>query len=118
MRMQGTIRRAGVLIAGMLCIATAHAQHLDFNLVLGGFVGDGGSALEANLVGATDVVRDASGNLYVSQSAGNRIRKIAPDGTITTVVGGRYGFGGDGGPASQAKTDGPNGLAFDSAGTL
>ena len=49
----------------------------------------------------------------------NRVRKIDPEGIITTVAGtGARGFGGDGGPATAAKLDSPVGLAIDSANNL
>ena len=50
---------------------------------------------------------------------GHRVRKVTPDGTITTVAGtGGEGFSGDGGPAINAELNGPDGLAFDAAGNL
>jgi hypothetical protein len=63
---------------------------------------------------------DASGNLFVSEFNGNRIRKIdAETGIITTVAGnGVAGFSGDGGPAVNASLAGPIGLAIDSGGNL
>ena len=72
---------------------------------------------------------DAVGNLYVSDGApsaqsggligGCRIVRVSPAGVMTVVAGtGRCGFSGDGGPATAAQLDGPNGLAFDSAGNL
>ena len=44
---------------------------------------------------------DDKGNLYISDAENNRIRRLTPEGVITTVTGqGSYGFGGDGGPAA------------------
>jgi len=65
------------------------------------------------------IVGDAAGNIYFTDSGFNRVRKLTPDGLVTTVVGtGEQGFAGDGGLARLAKLDGPTGLAFDAAGNL
>jgi len=111
-------RIACATIVAMCMAGAANAQQLNFQLIGGGVVGDGGPATSGNLVGASDLLRDPSGNLYISEYAGNRIRKVAPDGTITTLVGGTTGFSGDGGPASAARINGPKGLARDAAGNL
>ena len=55
----------------------------------------------------------------MAESGGNRIRKVATSGTITTVAGnGKYGYAGDGGPASSAELNGPWGVAVDAAGNV
>jgi hypothetical protein len=61
---------------------------------------------------------DAAGNLYIADEA--IVRKVSPDGTITTFAGtGLPGFGGDGGPATAARL-GNNiyGIAVDSVGNV
>lgn len=69
-----------------------------------GFSGDGGPATAASLNTPIAVAVDASGNVFVSDSGNVRIRKIAPDGTITTFAGnGTEGYSGDGGPATRAS---------------
>ena len=61
---------------------------------------------------------DSSGNLYISDSLNQRIRKVT-NGTITTIVGtGTPGFSGDGGPASLAKINLPQQLAVDNNGNV
>jgi sugar lactone lactonase YvrE len=83
------------------------------------FSGDGGPAAAAQLNTPGGVVFDASGNLYFSDSLNHRVRKIALDGTITTVAGNALpGFSGDGGKAIDAQLKMPTGLAFDAAGNL
>ncbi|WP_333772579.1 RICIN domain-containing protein, partial [Streptomyces sp. IBSBF 3136] len=60
-----------------------------------------------------------AGDLYIADYGNNRVRKVTPDGTISTVAGtGTAGFGGDDGPAASAKLSGPTGVAVDSAGDL
>ena len=81
--------------------------------------GDGGPAIHATFNRVGGAIFDAAGNLYVSDSGGNRIRKIAPDGTIGTFAGtGQAGYSGDGGPALQATLFGAGPLALDPKGSL
>lgn len=84
----------------------------------GGFSGDGGLAVNAQMNWPTWMTFDASGNLYFSDEINDRVRKITPAGIISTVVGSAAGFGGDGGPAASALLDKPTGLAVDSSGNL
>jgi sugar lactone lactonase YvrE len=89
-----------------------------------GFSGDGGPATEARLVGPGGIAVDAAGNLFFADHNNHRIRKVSPDGLITTVAGsGPTGRGtgastGDGGFATEARLDGPGGLALDRSGNL
>jgi sugar lactone lactonase YvrE len=84
-----------------------------------GFSGDGGPALSAQLWGPENLAVDGQGNLYVTETVNQRIRKVAPNGTITTVAGGpSFGYGGDGGPATSAQLNNPWGIAVDRAGNI
>jgi uncharacterized protein (TIGR03437 family) len=66
-----------------------------------------------------DVAIDGKQNLYVADVINNRIRKITPDGNITTVAGtGGLGYSGDGGLATNAMLAVPTGVAVDNAGNL
>ncbi|MBN4082476.1 hypothetical protein JYT13_01570 [Mariprofundus ferrooxydans] len=73
-----------------------------------GFSGDGGPATQAALSFPYGIAVAADGNLYIAGYGSNRIRRVNPDGIITTVAGSGAtgwnagGFSGDGGPATQA----------------
>jgi uncharacterized protein (TIGR03437 family) len=78
-----------------------------------------GKATDAQLNLPTGIAADASGNIYIADTANNRIRKVNKDGIISTVAGtGTAGFGGDGADATKAKLNHPVGLAVDAAGNL
>ena len=84
-----------------------------------GFSGDGGPAIQAQFIFPTGVAVDGAGNLYIADAGNDRIRRVDPAGTVTTIAGtGKEGFGGDGSPASQAQLDNPRGVAVDGAGNL
>lgn len=84
-----------------------------------GFSGDGGSAISAEITDPYGVVRGPDGAIWFCEHNGHRIRRIAVDGTISTIAGtGQKGYGGDGGPATLATLNLPHELRFDSAGNL
>jgi sugar lactone lactonase YvrE len=84
-----------------------------------GFSGDGGGATSAQLLSPSGLALDAGGNLFISDSGNNRIRKVTPDGIISTLAGtGTADSAGDSGPAALADLNYPIGLAADGAGNL
>lgn len=82
--------------------------------------GDGGQATGAGIGLPLKGAFDKYGNFYVGQGAsGCRVRKIAPDGIITTIAGtGISGFWGDGGPATAARFKNAQAIAVDSVGNV
>ncbi len=86
---------------------------------ISGYSGDGGQALGAMLNGPQGVAVDTLGNVYIADTANNRVRQVAPNGTITTVAGsGLAGYSGDGGSAVNAQLGNPVSVAVDSTGNL
>jgi sugar lactone lactonase YvrE len=85
----------------------------------GGFSGDGGPAVSAQLDHPRGVAVDGRGNVFIADSMSARVRMVDPGGVIATVAGcGRQGYGGDGGPATVARLFEPRGVAVDAAGRL
>jgi len=81
--------------------------------------GDNASATRAQLNQPAGLVMDAQGFLYISEKIGNRIRRLDPNGTITTTAGvGIDGFSGDGGNSAQAQFSSPVAMAIDSQGNI
>lgn len=83
---------------------------------LAAFSGDNGPAGNASLNVPFGVALDQQGNVYIADTLNGRIRKVAPNGIITTVAGG--GSGGDGSPATAAGLCQPRSVGVDSAGNL
>src|SRR5882672_8491660 len=84
-----------------------------------GFSGDGGPATKAQLNDPTGIERGPDGTLYICDTANHRIRRVTPDGKISTVAGtGEAGWSGDSGPATAAKLNEPYEVRLDAAGNL
>lgn len=82
-------------------------------------MGDGGPAIAAQFGTIQGVAVDDVGNLYVSDTANSRVRRVDAFGIVSTVAGnGTAGYSGDGGAATAAQINLPYGLAADSKGNL
>jgi sugar lactone lactonase YvrE len=118
---------AGAAVAAAACLvagAASAASGVDriytvAGLGTQGFSGDGGQATSAQLNYPVGGAVDAQGNLYIADNTNHRVRKVSPAGVITTVAGdGVPGYGGDGGQATSARLNFPDGVAVDSHGDL
>jgi streptogramin lyase len=84
-----------------------------------GSSGDGGPARQAQVNNPFGVVRGPDGAIYFCEYDGQVVRRVAADGTITTVAGsGQTGYAGDGGPALKASFNKPHEIRFDAKGDL
>ncbi len=87
-----------------------------------GVIGDGNTASLAMLNSPRGLAIDAAGNLFISDTQNDRIRKVDANGIITTVAGIGYdpmiNGAGDGEPASGAQINSPEGIAVDAGGSL
>ncbi len=81
-------------------------------------IGDGGPAFNASLNTPTDVAFGPDGSYYIADSLNHRIRRVAPNGIITTFAGSVQGLAGDGGPATSARLSVPRELATMPDGAL
>ena len=88
--------------------------------IAGGSVSaDGDLAAQAQLNNPSGVGVDSAGNVYIADSANERIHRVHPAGTITTIAGtGEPSYSGDNGPAVRARLSEPTDLAVDSDGNL
>ena len=112
-KMKVTIRMAfSVFLPAWLAVA-------EISTILGtgeaGFSGDGGPATEAKMRGPFGVVRGPDGCLYVCDTYNHCMRKIDAKGIVTTVAGkgGKKGYAGDGGQATEALLNEPYEVRFD-----
>jgi YVTN family beta-propeller protein len=88
------------------------------NTFAGGYLGDGAKATSAALVLPEALAIDKSGNFYIADWSGHRIRKVS-GGTVSTLTGtGVSGYTGDNGPGTMATLYGPQGVTVDSNGNV
>jgi uncharacterized protein (TIGR03437 family) len=84
-----------------------------------GYSGDSGPALLAQFGSINGLAVDSAGNLYISDTDNQVIRKVSSDGIVTTFAGnGKKGFSGDNGPATSAQLNNPTRIAVDLSGNL
>jgi len=103
-------------------IITTVAGNGTFNVAGPDELKDGALATEAVVRYPFGLSFDAAGNLYIAENGSHRIRRVDTSGKISTVAGCGYpgvgGSEGDGGPAEQAKLNGPTGVVVDAAGNI
>ncbi len=109
---------AGIVFAATLAIAplTVIAAPGDISTIAGNGAREFGTGEGIDPFG---MAVDSAGNVYIADLYNHRIRKVDPNGVMTTVAGnGVEGFSGDGGPATSASLTYPHDVAVDAAGNL
>ena len=116
--------QGSIVAVVMACSAAAQTSTSTISAVAGsqaagsGYTGDGGQATSATLYGPTGIAIDSAGKIYFADTSNHVVRMISA-GVITTIAGtGVAGFAGDGGAATGALLNQPNGVAVDSAGNV
>lgn len=120
--MRSPMFRTAVFPATVLAFAllTPHfllAQY-DINTIAGGGP-NGLAALSSSIGFPGNIAFDSAGNAYIADIYSSRILEVSATGTVTVVAGnGTHGYSGDGGLATSATLDGPEGVAVDSSGNI
>jgi DNA-binding beta-propeller fold protein YncE len=84
-----------------------------------GYRGDNGPALAAVFDAPKELAIDREGNLLIVDTENHAIRRVdISSGIVVTIVGGRQGGAGDGGPAIAAALDRPHGAAIAADGSI
>jgi streptogramin lyase len=106
----------------LLCAMTVQGAATVVNFAgtgVAGSTGDGGPATNAEVNAPFGLARGPDGALWFADYEANEVRRVARDGTISTVVGnGRPGYTGDGGPAAASTLNNPHEIRFDRQGNL
>ena len=114
-------RPCRIVLLAWLCWAAAAAPADSLTTVAGdgtkGFGGDGGPAPAAQLADPGGIARGPDGALYICDTANHRLRRVTPDGRITTVAGtGVAGWTADGAVGTATQLNEPYEVRFDPAG--
>lgn len=80
--------------------------------------GDGGPALKGMFSNPQGIALGPDGTLYIADTFNHRIRRVDPQGVLTTVAGTEAGLAGDGGPASRAQISLPMGVTLGPDGSI
>lgn len=105
------------LILASLISAQLHAQVVSTLAGSGSSGSTNATGTSASFNKPQGVVVDANGNVYVSEYSGNKIRKITPEGVVTTFAG-SSSSGTSNGTGTAARFSRPNGLAIDASGNI
>src|SRR6185437_1478156 len=85
----------------------------------GAYSGDGAQATNAEISSPKGIACDISGNIYIADYSNNRIRIVNTSGIIKTFAGnGTGGYSGDGGQATNAELNYPEGVTLDAEGNV
>ena len=125
MKNLSSIRNAGVALLFLLMLTVSQGLKAQIISSIAGtysssyYSGDGGPATAAQIGSPASVATDTAGNIYLTDNTNMVIRKIDASGIISTIAGnGTAGFSGDGGAATSAEINSPQGLCVDNAGNV
>src|SRR3954470_3790510 len=119
-QLRATVAAALAMLAIAAPSAFARATDGTISGVAGttaGFAGDGGPATQAKMDAPADVAFLSATSYLIADFNNDRIREVFPNGTINTVAGSDRGYFGDGGPATDAGLDRPQGVTPLTGGT-
>ncbi|MGA9529721.1 MAG: hypothetical protein WBS24_16530 [Terriglobales bacterium] len=110
-------------VLAALAFVVVAPQFLQAQYNIGTIAGGGPNGLAAlsSSIGYADAIAfDSAGNAYIADSWSSRVLEVsASTGNVTVVAGnGAHGYSGDGGPATSATLDGPEGVAVDGSGNI
>ena len=110
------------VVSGLMFVTTSRvfSQTFSFTTLAGSAsIGSAdGTGAAARFSAPAGVVVDNQGNIYVTDSGNNTIRKITPDGAVTTIAGQAGIKGSADGAGTNASFNLPNGIAVDASGNL
>jgi uncharacterized protein (TIGR03437 family) len=116
---QGELLLAGGTLGVLFRVGTDGQGRVFAGNGFRGFGGEGDQTINAAFAFPSGVLEDDRGNVYVADTENHRVRRIDPNGIVTTIAGtGANAFAGDGGPALRASLSFPTGMAFDNSGNL
>lgn len=101
-----------------LVVGSALSPAQTIETVAGGGIGDGNAATDASLNFPVAAVANGAGDLFITDSSGNRLRRVL-GGVISTYAGdGTSGYSGDSGASTDARVSFPAGMAIDASGNI
>lgn len=112
-----------LLFIGLLIVPFSQLSSQIIETIAGtgaiGFSGDGGPAIAADFYGPQGIYIDKNGIIFLTDYRNCAVRKITPDGIVTTIAGTGYvDYTGDGGPATAATFFAPEQIIGDNSGNL
>ncbi len=107
-----------IVVAFALCAPETSLGQYSISSIAGGGPNNL-PALQASLGYPESIAFDSAGNAYIAESYASQILEVSTAGTVTVVAGnGTLGYSGDGGPATSAAINEPEGVFVDGSGNV
>ena len=112
--------RLGLLVCACLAFLPAQGQSINFSTIAGnaGYGSMDGTGPAARFDYPQGIAVDSQGNVYLADSENNTIRRITPQGMVSTIAGSPGMAGKTDGTGASALFSGPRGVAIDASGNL